>query len=279
MGGNRRAASGAFGARAALQRVEVMAGQLGGQVANLLAAGVNGHRGSIEAVVGFGDQGRGELRGQPLDLFGVGRPGGDGNMSQRHRRHSLIVRSAVPAGRRTGQVRDRECWEWRETTRLSPRVGPVRELLTRCANSMPARLLYLVTLLLVPVSVAAQDTRDEGLRALLLGDYGRAAQILRPLAEDRRAPDHVAQFMTAILFDTGRGVRHNSFHACTLFMAAAANPGPFATQAEQLSRSLRESPGVRQATCGFGGPPEAVEPTPPFFMLPIPHGAPSFALD
>src|SRR4051812_36665914 len=138
--------------------------------------------------------------------------------------------------------------------------------------------ILLLAAVLVSSTAVAQETRDGGLRALLLGDYLRAAQILQPLAEEPRSPDHVAQFMVAMLYDSGRGLRRNTFDACRLFMAAATNPGPFAEQASQLARRLRDETGVTGA-CGSTGPPPRMESPAPFFMRSIPDGAVSFALD
>ena len=138
--------------------------------------------------------------------------------------------------------------------------------------------ILLLAAVLVSSTAVAQETRDDGLRALLLGDYLRAAQILGPLAEDPRSPDHAAQFMVAMLYDSGRGVRRNTFYACRLFMAAAANPGPFAEQASQLARRIRDETGVTGA-CGSIEPPPRVESPAPLFMRSVPYGALSFALD
>lgn len=59
-----------------------------------------------------------------------------------------------------------------------------------------ARLVCLVTLLAAPA--AAQSTTEDGIRAMLRGDYRAAAGILRPLAEDAARPDPAAQFFLAI---------------------------------------------------------------------------------
>ena len=55
-----------------------------------------------------------------------------------------------------------------------------------------ARLLCVLTL--CATTAAAQSTTEDGIRAMLRGDYKSAAAILRPLAEDAARPDSAAQF-------------------------------------------------------------------------------------
>ena len=112
---------------------------------------------------------------------------------------------------------------------MTPRVSPA--------------LVLLVAFLFVPRTAAPQTPQADGIRAFVSGDYGRAAQILGPLAEDPQKPDQVAQFLMALLYDTGRGVGRNGFRACGLFLRAAATPGPFTDQAVQLARLLRDESG------------------------------------
>ena len=89
-------------------------------------------------------------------------------------------------------------------------------------------------------SVSAQGSRDEGIKALLRGDYAEAVRVLSPLAEDTRPGDHTAQFLMALLYDSGTGLSPNRIRACALAAAAAATGGPFAEQATQLAQALRE---------------------------------------
>ena len=58
--------------------------------------------------------------------------------------------------------------------------------------AVTARLVCAFTLL--PTSAAAQSTTEDGIRAMLRGEYQAAARILRPLADHAPQPDPVAQF-------------------------------------------------------------------------------------
>ena len=68
-------------------------------------------------------------------------------------------------------------------------------------------------LVLIPWLAHAQATRDDAIGALARGDYGAAARILQPLADNATQPDPAAQFLLAILYDTGRGVTRNMSRA------------------------------------------------------------------
>ena len=100
-----------------------------------------------------------------------------------------------------------------------------------------------VLVVLIPAAAAAQSSRDDGIRAFVAGDHTRAASILGPLAEDRQAPDSVAAFLMALLYEQGRGVGRDPFRACGLYLKAAATPGPFTEQAAELGRLKREESG------------------------------------
>jgi TPR repeat protein len=54
--------------------------------------------------------------------------------------------------------------------------------------------------------VSGQTGTADGVVALARGDYRRAVEILRPIAEDWRSDDTAAQFFMAGLYETGRGV-------------------------------------------------------------------------
>ena len=101
-------------------------------------------------------------------------------------------------------------------------------------------LPFVVVLLLVPRLAGAQTTRDDAIGALARGDYETAARILRPLADNAAQPDPAAQFLLAILYDTGRGVARDGSRACGLFLDAAKPANPFMQQASQLSNLARE---------------------------------------
>jgi hypothetical protein len=100
--------------------------------------------------------------------------------------------------------------------------------------------LVVAATLLIPSIAAAQTAREDGIRALVRGDYQAAARILRPLAENTSQPDPVAQFFMAILYDTGHGVERNASRACGLFLDAAKPANPFMQQSSQLSNLARE---------------------------------------
>lgn len=102
-----------------------------------------------------------------------------------------------------------------------------------------ARLVCVLTLLATPA--AAQSTTEDGIRAMLRGDYRSAIRILRPLADDTAHPDPAAQFFLGILYDTGHG--SGNTRACGLFLRAAGRPNPFATQSAALGAILREQLG------------------------------------
>jgi len=92
-----------------------------------------------------------------------------------------------------------------------------------------ARVMCVLTLLATPA--AARSTTDEGIRAMVRGDYQAAARILRPLADPAAPPDPVAQFLLAILYDTGHG--GDTARACGLFLRAATPANPFREQSRQ----------------------------------------------
>jgi hypothetical protein len=129
-----------------------------------------------------------------------------------------------------------------------------------------AGLVCLWTLLATPVSLCvetnvAQSTTEDGIRAVLRGDYHAAARILRPLADATGQSDPVAQFFLAVMFETGQGVRPDLLRACGLFLAAAAKAHPFSEQSAAIAASMRAQLGDGAAWCVAdkwqGGPPES----------------------
>jgi hypothetical protein len=100
-----------------------------------------------------------------------------------------------------------------------------------------AGLVCVWTLLATPV--LAQSTTEDGIRAVLRGEYDAAARILRPLADDTGRPDPVAQFFLAVLYETGQGVRPDLARACGLFLRAAAQTHPFSQQSAAIAAHLR----------------------------------------
>ena len=122
-----------------------------------------------------------------------------------------------------------------------------------------AGLVCVWTLLATPV--VAQSTTEDGIRAVLRGDYGAAARILRPLADDTGRPDPVAQFFLAVLYETGQGVRPDLLRACGLYLGAAARANPFSEPAAAIAASMRAQLGDGAALCVAdkwqGGPPQS----------------------
>ena len=101
------------------------------------------------------------------------------------------------------------------------------------------RLICAFVLLATPA--AAQSTTEDGVRAMLRGDYPTALRILRPLADATTHPDPAAQFFLAVLTDTGH--TGDNQRACGLFLRAAGHPNPFAAQSAALAAVVRDQLG------------------------------------
>ncbi len=101
------------------------------------------------------------------------------------------------------------------------------------------RIVFALSLL--ATTAAAQSTTEDGVRAMLQGDYRDAFRILRPLADDTAHPDPAAQFFLAVLSDTEH--TGDNQRACSLFLRAAERPGPFAAQAAALASVVRDQLG------------------------------------
>jgi hypothetical protein len=93
---------------------------------------------------------------------------------------------------------------------------------------------------LIATPAVAQSTTEDGIRAVLRGDYRAAARILRPLADDAARPDPVAQFFLAVLYETGEGVQLDQGRACGLFRRSAEHRHAFAEQSATIAASLLE---------------------------------------
>ena len=104
---------------------------------------------------------------------------------------------------------------------------------------MGARLF--LTLIIVAAAVrgsAGQATTADGVAALARGDYQHAVEILKPIAEDWRSNDTVAQFFMAGLYDSGRGVPADPLRACALYQhAAGVSDRPLGREASSLFAS------------------------------------------
>ena len=109
-------------------------------------------------------------------------------------------------------------------------------------------------LVLLPSLAHAQTTRDDAIVALARGDYEAAARILRPLADNASSqPDPAAQFLLAILYDTGRGVPRDGSRACGLFLDAVKPANPFMQSASQLSNvSIEQFGPAASMLCAAG---------------------------
>src|SRR3954471_16313686 len=84
-------------------------------------------------------------------------------------------------------------------------------------------------------AASAQNGTADGVAALARGDYERAVQILKPIAEDWRSDDTAAQFFLAGLYEHGKGVAADPVRACALYMRAASKfDAPFGRQASAI---------------------------------------------
>jgi hypothetical protein len=82
---------------------------------------------------------------------------------------------------------------------------------------------------------SGQSGTADGVAALVRGDYQRAIEILKPLAEDWRSQDTVAQFFMAGLYESGNSVPADPLRACALYALAANNyESPFGQEATKL---------------------------------------------
>jgi hypothetical protein len=101
---------------------------------------------------------------------------------------------------------------------------------------MRSRPLLITALVAVAARlVSAQTGTADGVAALARGDYQRAAEILKPIAESFRENDTAAQFFMATLYESGRGVPWDLLRACALYQRAANDrENPFGAQAERL---------------------------------------------
>lgn len=100
-----------------------------------------------------------------------------------------------------------------------------------------ARFVCLLTLLATPA--AAQSTTEDGIRAIVGGDYQAAVRILRPLADDAARPDPVAEFFLAIVYGSGERGDYDP-RVCGLYLRAARRPNPFSDLASALAAAMQE---------------------------------------
>jgi hypothetical protein len=107
---------------------------------------------------------------------------------------------------------------------------------------MRRRAFLVACLLAVAASLPrAQTTTADGVDAFVRGDYQRAVDILKPIAERSPQHDHTAEFFMAAMYANGLGVPLDAVRACALYIRASGNrTGPFEKQADALVRWLRE---------------------------------------
>src|SRR5688572_2186061 len=87
-------------------------------------------------------------------------------------------------------------------------------------------------------AVTAQSGTADGVAALARGDYQRAAEILRPIAERDGAVDPAAQFFLGSMYDAGLGVPMDRLRACALYhRAMTGDREPYATAAMRLHKA------------------------------------------
>jgi len=97
-------------------------------------------------------------------------------------------------------------------------------------------------LLLAGSLAQAQSTTSDGIDAFVRGDFARAADILKPLAESWPPRDHVAEFFMAALYESGQGVQVDRIKACALYARARQDRGTvIGGEAAGLLQSLQES--------------------------------------
>ena len=102
------------------------------------------------------------------------------------------------------------------------------------------RVVNTALVMLVGAALAhAQSATREGVDAFVRGDYRRAAEILKPIAEQSPQPDAVAAFFMAAMYDTGLGIPADPIRACALYLRAdgpsfGADRSLFAAQAMAL---------------------------------------------
>jgi len=122
-----------------------------------------------------------------------------------------------------------------------------------------------VLALFATAAKAQQPTTEDGIRAVLRGDYQAAARVLRPLADDEAKPDPVAQFFLAILYETGQGVPADLGRACSLFLRAGMREQPFSGQSAAIAAYMRDQLGGGASLLCVaderwrGGPPQSFD--------------------
>jgi hypothetical protein len=123
----------------------------------------------------------------------------------------------------------------------------------------PRALFIVAAIVLLSVSPRGQTSTADGVDAFLRGDYARAAEILKPLAETPWAPDATAAFFMAALYEGGLGVAADPLRACALSIRSMTDhTSPLGTAAMSLIRAYQRKLGRDgfgtcnwRATAGF----------------------------
>src|ERR1700730_8720376 len=105
------------------------------------------------------------------------------------------------------------------------------------------RILLVSGALVIAATVArAQTSTADGIEAFVRGDYQRAADILRPIAESQQ-PDYAAKVLMGTLYENGLGVSADRMRACAMYTLAAdpRQNSPFAIVAYTLLRNMRDT--------------------------------------
>ena len=106
---------------------------------------------------------------------------------------------------------------------------------------MRTQIAILASVVLLTGSAAATQTATAvGVDAFLRGDYNRAVEILKPIAERTFDRDYAAEFFMASLYEGGRGVPVDLVRACALYLRSASPGSPFETQGPALWRATRK---------------------------------------
>ena len=103
------------------------------------------------------------------------------------------------------------------------------------------------------------QTVSDGVAAFLRADYGRAAALLIPAAEDVWQPDHTAEVFLGMMYDNGLGVAADPVRACSLYVRAtvpgplsqAPGTSPLGAAAMSLVRARQRSLGPEFDTCNW----------------------------
>jgi hypothetical protein len=101
---------------------------------------------------------------------------------------------------------------------------------------MRLAVLALGGVLVMVVALAAQTSTADGVDAFVRGDYARAAQILKPIAESWPPGDPTAAFFLATLYENGLGVPADPLRACALYVRALNPENPFSRSADVLAQ-------------------------------------------